>query len=377
MTRKFDDAVVGAGIVGLAHAYHLAQRGRKVVVFERGERAQGASIRNFGMLWPIGQPAGVLRQLALRSMEIWREVLQASRLWNEQCGSFHLAYHGDEAQVLREFAAQANGMDFSCEFIGPDAVRRRSPAVRPGGLIGGLWSPHEMCVDPREIISGLPAWLAARYDVCFEFGRAVVGYERPGLMVPGRFEADRLWICSGDDLRTLYPEALGAAGLVLCKLQMLRSEPISGWRLGPMLAGGLTHRHYRSFEDCPTLPDLRRRVALETPEFDRYGIHVMAAQNGRGEITIGDSHEYGNDIEPFDKREIEELIMGYLASFLDLPGIRITERWNGIYAKNPDGPYSAIRPVPGVTCVTGLGGAGMTLAFGVAEDTVRTELREG
>src|SRR5262249_35166102 len=96
MTRAFDDAIVGAGIVGLAHAYHLARRGRRVIVLERGERAQGASVRNFGMLWPIGQPAGPPRKLALRSLEIWRQVLQASGLWHDSAGSLHLAYRDDE-----------------------------------------------------------------------------------------------------------------------------------------------------------------------------------------------------------------------------------------------------------------------------------------
>ena len=109
MTANFDYdvAVVGAGILGLAHAYHLARRGLKVVVFERHPRAQGASVRNFGMIWPIGQPSGPMYQLARRSRELWLEVLTASGLWHAPSGSLHVAYHEDEDQVLREFAGEA------------------------------------------------------------------------------------------------------------------------------------------------------------------------------------------------------------------------------------------------------------------------------
>jgi FAD dependent oxidoreductase TIGR03364 len=377
MTQSFDDAVVGAGIVGLAHAFHLARKGRRVVVFERGERALGASIRNFGMLWPIGQPAGRLRVLALRSLEIWRGVLDESGLWHDPAGSLHLACRDDEAQVLDEFAALSNQSCFPCELLDPAGVRKRSPAVCADGLIAGLWSHHEVCVDPREIVSALPAWLAATDGVRFEFGRAVVGYDRPRIITAADFEADRIWVCAGDDLRTLYPEAWVTAGLVRCKLQMLRSAPIGGcWRMGPMLAGGLTLRHYRAFESCPTLPALRRRIAQETPEFDRFGIHVMAAQNGRGEVIVGDSHEYGAAIEPFDKRAIDDLILGYLATFLDVPGFRVAERWHGTYAKHPTAPFVVARPAPGAVAVTGLGGAGMTLSFGVAEQVIDQELGE-
>jgi FAD dependent oxidoreductase TIGR03364 len=378
MSRVFDDAVVGAGIVGLAHAYQLAKRGRRVVVFERSERASGASVRNFGMLWPIGQPAGPLRDLALRSVEIWHDVLRQSGLWHDRSGSLHLAYHADEAQILREFAASAKGTRLACELLSPEHVISRSRAVRLEGLVAGLWSPSETCVDPREVVGELPNWLASTFSVEFERGMPVLGFDGPRVRTPGGdWHANHLWVCAGDDLHTLFPELLREARLVRCKLQMMRSEPYAGsWRLGPMIAAGLTLRHYKSFESCPTLPAFKARIAAETPEFDRYGIHVLVSQNGRGEVVIGDSHEYGDAIEPFDKPEIDALIVRYLQSFLVVPELRIAARWHGTYAKHPTAPYLVADPCDGATVIAALGGAGMTFSFGLAEQVVRKVLED-
>jgi FAD dependent oxidoreductase TIGR03364 len=375
MSSRYDDAVVGAGILGLAHAYHLARRGRRVVVFERNSAARGASIRNFGMLWPIGQPGGPLRRLAQRSLEIWRAVIQETGLWHAPLGSLHLAYHDDEAAVLEEFTATC---DVPVSILTPSQVIQRAPAVRAEGLQAGLWSAMEVGVDPRRVIAALPEWLSRTFDVAFHFNRAVVGFD--GLQVRAGGEsvsAERLWICNGDDLQTLYPEVLQALGLIRCKLQMMRSRPYSKeFRLGPLLAAGLTLRHYPAFAECPTLPILKRRIAQENPEYDRFGIHVLVAQNGDGELVIGDSHEYGNAFEPFDKPRIDDLILDYLRRFLVIPDLQIAARWHGIYVKHPTAPYTVVHPAHQVTAITGVGGNGMTLSFGLAEQVVREVLGE-
>src|SRR5262245_48068523 len=179
MNIEYDAGVVGAGILGLAHAYHLARRGMRVVVFEQHPRARGASVRNFGMIWPIGQPLGPLYQLARRSRELWLEVLTASGLWYRPCGSLHLAYHEDEAQVLREFVAESVGQDRPCQLWTPAQISARVPTVVPAGLRAGLWSPLELAVDPRQVIAELPAWLARTYSVDFAFGTPVLGHHLP------------------------------------------------------------------------------------------------------------------------------------------------------------------------------------------------------
>lgn len=371
--ERFDDAIVGAGILGLAHAYHLARRGRRVIVLERNQKAQGASIRNFGMLWPIGQPAGEMYQTALRSHEHWQNILTESGLWHENTGSLHLAYHPDEEAVLKEFVAENT---HTVEWWEPAAIAAKTNAVRPEGLRGGMWSATEICVDPREIVGSLPAYLSAKYGVTFRFGVTATDYHAPAVRTSaGVIEAENLYVCSGDDLQTLYPEVFANLGLKRCKLQMMRTAPLSsGWKLGPMLAAGSTLRHYRSFENCPTLPALRQRFATENPAFDRYGIHVMASQNGRGELVLGDSHEYDQDIEPFDKDEIDRIVLSYLTTFLNAPELRVASRWHGIYIKHPTAPFHIARPEPCVTVATAVGGAGMTLSFGLAERTVNENL---
>jgi FAD dependent oxidoreductase TIGR03364 len=376
MNPTYDDAVVGAGILGLAHAYHLARRGRRVLVVERNSVARGASVRNFGMLWPIGQPAGPKRQLALRSLEIWHEVLAAAAVWVARSGSLHVAYHEDEAAVLEEFAAATT--DIPVSLLTPRQVRERAPAVRADRLRAGLWSPTETIVEPRRVIAALPNWLGRTLGVDFQFGRTVTGYDPPRLRAGDQiFSAARLWVCAGDDLQTMFPEALQAQGLIHCKLQMMRSQPYDdGFQLGPALAGGLTLRHYPAFTQCPTLPALKRRIAEESPEFDHYGIHVLVAQHSDGALMIGDSHEYGHDIEPFDKAIIDRLILDYLNRFLEIPDLQIAARWHGVYVKHAEAPFLVLHPAERVTAVTGVGGNGMTLSFGLAERVVREVLGE-
>src|SRR5436190_17196644 len=98
--RTAEIAVVGGGIVGLAFAYAYGRRGRKVVLFERTDFAVGASVRNFGLLWPVGQPFGNAHDRAMRSGEIWLEVIEKADLWHAPSGSLHLAYAADEFAVL-------------------------------------------------------------------------------------------------------------------------------------------------------------------------------------------------------------------------------------------------------------------------------------
>lgn len=365
-----DVAVIGAGIVGLAVAWRAARSGARVTVFERRPRTEEATVRNFGMIWPIGQPFGPAYELARRSRDLWLELAKEASFWIVPCGSVHLAHRDDEWRVIEEFRGLASRNGVECELLSPERTLERMPAANPEGLRGGLWSPTELAVNPRKVPAQVAAYLTERFDVRFRWETPVVAIEDLVVRTSSGESRpfDRIVVASGADMAILFPEVLAKAGLRRCKLQMMKTMPQpEGWKLGPHLASGLTLRHYRSFAECPGLEALKRRVAEETPELDRYGIHVMISQNDAGEAILGDSHEYDDEIAPFGKALIDELILRELRKIAILPDWTVTERWDGIYVKHPSEPYVHARPAPQVDLLTGLGGAGMTLSLGVAE----------
>jgi D-hydroxyproline dehydrogenase subunit beta len=364
--QRYDVAVVGAGIVGLAHAWMAVRRGLHVLLVDRNSQAQGATVRNFGMIWPIGQPAGELHAVAQRSRELWLELAVSGVVNLETCGSIHVAHREDEFAVLREFVELGS---HPVEMLSASQVLERCPLVSPQGLYGGMWSSSELRVDPRRAAARIATWLAEQPNVTIAFDTAITSVQENQLRSSdGRcWQAERIVICSGSDLQTLYPAVLQSAGLRLCKLQMLQisGEPTTSPM--PHIASGLTLRHYNAFGACPSLPQLQQRIATETPELDRYGIHVMASAMPDGRIILGDSHEYDREISPFDSSLIDDLMIRELRKILQLADWKVEQRWHGIYAKHGKLPVVEASLPNGVTVFVGTGGAGMTMSFGLAD----------
>jgi len=364
--------VVGAGIVGMAITRALQAKGWKVTVIERHPRAQGASVRNFGMVWPVGQPQGAAFNRAMRSREIWLEMSEKAEFFAEKTGSLHLAYTDLEMQVVEEYVAAMQGIK-SAEILNPEQTRQKSPAAKPDGLKGALWTADEVIVDPREAIYKTGKYLESLPGIEFEWNRAVSRIEGNTVYSGQKSSsADRIFVCSGADFETLYPELFSATPITKCKLQMMRlvQQP-ENWRIGPPLCSGLSFIHYKGFQVAPSLEKLKEIYQDQFPELIEWGIHVMVSQNGLGELTIGDSHEYGLDLSPFDQSPINDLILDFLKGFAQFKDWRIGSAWHGIYPKMTNGATEFIHQIDDtVTIVNGLGGNGMTLSFGLGEEVV-------
>ena len=371
MERRADVAIVGAGIVGLAHAYFALKKGLRVVLFERDQFAVGASVRNFGLLWPIGQEPGVGLDRALRSREHWKEVASQAGIWANQNGSLHVVYNDDELEVLNEFMELYKASPFQCELLSPEQVSEKSSIVKRTELKGGLWSKTEGTVYSREAIRRIPVWLQEKFGLVLKFGHVVTNISLPTIQTSREtWNADRVYICSGADFETLYPTVFDSQPVSKCKLQMLKAVPEKPFNLGPSLCAGLTLRHYAAFTKCPSLKKVDKRYDEQSSLYKKHGVHVLLAQNNYGELIIGDSHHYSRTVEPFDQEEVNDVILDYLDSFTNLGKLKITERWHGVYPKVQNNINLILEPEKNVTIVTGLGGAGMTLSFGLAEENI-------
>jgi len=371
MIREADLVVVGAGIVGLAHALAAARLAKRVIVVERDARANGASIRNFGFVTVSGQGAGESWRRAQRTRDVWAEIAGPAGIPILHRGSLVVARRPEALAVLEEFAAGPMGA--GCELLEPADALSRCDVLRADGLEGALWSPRELRIEARDALPRLARYLEREFDVRFFWQCAVRLVDPPRIELGSgeMIEADACVVCPGDDLHTLFAERIAAFGLARCKLHMMRLAPQPpGWRLPGALMSDLSLIHYPGFAACPSAPALRARLERETPATLVHGIHLIAVQSGDGSLVVGDSHHYAATPDPFAAADVEALILREVDTVLEGADLRVVERWLGTYAKADQRPVVVDAPSDAVRIVVVTSGTGMSTAFALGEDVV-------
>jgi len=271
--RRYDLAVFGAGIVGLACALAAARRGKRVVVVDRDARANGASIRNFGFITVTGQARGEMWLRAKQAREVWAEVAEAAGIPILHRGLTMTARRLESAEVLEAF--MRTEMAEGCRLLTADEVRSAFPYLSNPDVTAALWSPHELRLESREAIPRLAAWLEAVHGFEFRWGTAALGVETSIVATPeGDIEAEAIAACPGDDLFTLFPDRIAAHGLTRCKLQMLRlADP--GYRLSAGVMSDLGLIRYSGYADLPEAAPLRKRLEREQADCLANGVHLI------------------------------------------------------------------------------------------------------
>ncbi|WP_246148401.1 TIGR03364 family FAD-dependent oxidoreductase [Skermanella pratensis] len=370
----YDLAVIGGGIVGLAHALAAAKRRLKVCVIDRDRRSNGASIRNFGFVTVTGQRAGVTWNRARRSRDIWAEVAPLAGIPVLHRGTAVVAHRPEAMAVLEQFAGGTMGE--GCRLLDPAEAARTLPMVRPG-IRGALWSPHELRVEPREALPKLGAFLASAHGVDFLWGVQARGVETGAAGVAvvdttaGRITASRVAVCPGGDLLSLFPETLARRGLTQSKLHMLRLAPQpAGWRLPGSVMQDLSLVRYEGFTDLPGVPALKARLEAEAGDALENGIHLIVVQGADGSLVVGDSHHYDPTPDPFAPAGIDGIILRHAAETLDIPDMTVTERWLGCYPSSPTETAFIDAPDPAVRLSVVSSGTGMSTAFAIGEEAV-------
>ena len=107
---RVDCVVIGAGVVGLALARHLALRGREVVVLETEDRiGTGISSRNSEVIHAgIYYPTGSLKaRLCVAGNRALYAYCAARQVDHRRCGKLIVATDEDQVEALRHLKAKA------------------------------------------------------------------------------------------------------------------------------------------------------------------------------------------------------------------------------------------------------------------------------
>jgi glycine oxidase len=160
--------VIGAGVIGLAVGWRLAQRGAAVTVLDRGAAGMGASHAAAGMLAICAEAEpGEERLVTLgrASQALWpafaREVEAASGLPVDLRteGTLAVGLTADDQARLNHRLEFQKSLGLPVEWISGSEARRREPHLAPG-LAGAVLSPDDQQVDNRKLVAALRVAIA-------------------------------------------------------------------------------------------------------------------------------------------------------------------------------------------------------------------------
>jgi FAD dependent oxidoreductase TIGR03364 len=362
-----DIVVVGSGIVGLGAAYAAVRRGLNVIVVDRTAQPVGATIRNFGHLC-IGAQQGLARQFADAARDIWIQLARDAGFWLRESGTLIAARDAGELAVLERAAA-----DVDVRMLSPEELRRHAP-LRADAVVGGARIETDLQVNPREAAAALVRLLAER-GVEFRFRTAVTVVTRTGQgtfhvgTTRGAISAGRVVIATGHDVDQLLPEIAERIGVERCALDMMRITATMPRVLDAPLLTGWSLLRYGRFARFPETAALRERMHAERPDLAALDLNQMYTQLPDGSLILGDSHARSIQPGPFQPEAAFDAFLTEARELFDLDGIRVVERWQGVYASGPN-EFLIEEPEPGLHVIAATTGIGMTTGFGLAEYTI-------
>ncbi len=349
MTTGCDVLIQGGGGAGCSAALHLAQRGVRAVLLERGLVGGQASGVNYGGVRQQGRHPAEL-PIARRSREIWGRLRDLVGTDAEFVVTGHLKLARDEREEADLVAyldvAKAHGLPL--RMVGRNAIHREYPWLGPR-VVAGSFAPEDGSANPRLLSPALAnAARAAGADI--REHAEVVAHEHDGT----RFT-----------LRTKQGEAFSAPVLL---------------NMAGYWGGAVAQRFGEAVPIAPLAPNMMVTEPLPyfiQPNLGVVGGNVYLRQIPRGNVILGGGHAECDPAVPWS-RPLPEVTMRGMALAVQLvpalAGAQVIRTWTGIDGKMPDaipviGPS---RTTPGLFHAFGFSGHGFQL--GPAIGAIMAEL---
>ena len=273
-----DVVVIGAGVVGLACARELSERGRDVVLIERHERfgvetsSRNSEVIHAGIYYPVGSLKARLCALGNRSLYAWCE---SHRVPHARLGKLIVATAEEEEPKLDQILRQAaeNGVE-SLQRFAPNQVHRLEPHVR---ATHALWSPDTGIVDSHQLMASLLAD-AESHGCTAVWRHEVVGVEQ----VQGGYRVAAM--SNGETTALETRSVVNAAGLDADRVAALPGLDVAAAGYQLHYARG----HY--FRVHPRKRHLASHLIYPAPHPTHLGIHVTLDLGGG--VRLGPDLQY-------------------------------------------------------------------------------------
>jgi sarcosine oxidase subunit beta len=337
--------VVGGGIVGLASAYYLADRGADVTVLERESVGAGSTDRaNGGIRAQFTSPISV--ELSRESIAVWERFEEdfGVDIGYRRPGYLFLARTEETADRFAENVRRQNDLGVSSEFLEPAVAEQRCPGLDAETYVGATYCPTDGFADPHLGLQGFSrAATATGAEV--HTGVEVTDIRTDGDVVVGvestedQYDADFVVNAAG-----AWAGRVGAmAGLDL---------PITPRRRQLMVVD----------PERPVPADAPMTVDLDD------GAHFRPEREGRA-VVGGHFSESDPEQDPDDYQKTTDLdwtvdVLEHVSTVADYfgPDTGAVRGWAGLYAVTPDHHPIIEETAPGLVNAVGFSGHGFMQA---------------
>ncbi len=389
--RQSDVVIIGGGIIGVATALFLAEKGIAVTVCEKGSIGGEQSSRNWGWCRTMGRDKGEI-PLALESLRLWRDMNhRTSRETGfRQPGIMYLCETARDVAAQEAWIGQARDYQVDAHLLRGVALEHTMPGAG-AAFTAGLHTPSDGRAEPAIAVPAMAEAARDRGAVILT-NCAVRGVERTAGRISGVVTEKGRIACpsvvlAGGAWSRLFA---GNAGLDLPQLKILgsvfRTRPLSGapeitaagsvFAFRKRLDGGysiarrnantaeITPDHFRLLSDfLPRLINNRNEIRL------RIGTRSWEELRTRRTWTLDEAtpFEVVRVLDPKPNAGVLRQARTVLArAFPAFARMEVAESWAGLMDVTPDAVpvIDRVSHMPGFYVATGFSGHGFGIGPG-------------